>query len=322
MFVLGLQGSPRESGNTALLLSVFMEEAEKLGASTQTLFVDRKNIKPCKELKTCETKGFCPINDDMNHEVYSLLWQADLIIMATPVFFYSVPAQLKSLIDRSQTQWARKYRLKLEDPGRKWRKGFVLALGATRGTNLFEGLNLTAKYFFDAVGAEFKGSLVYRKIENPGDITKHPSAFTEAKEKAQELIKPYQNRKKIFFVSKENACRSQMSQAFAQYYAGDKIEALSFGTSPAEKLNELTVRVMAEKRLDMAFRKTKSIQDYGNITPDIIITMGSDVSYPAIPGAEVIEWDMPDPAVKPVEFIRDLCDEIEKKVKSLITQLQ
>jgi len=123
MFVLGLQGSPRLNGNTSLLLRAFMEEAENLGASTYTVNAYLKNITPCKELKVCETKGFCPIKDDMDNEIYSLFWDADLIVMATPVFFYSVPAQLKALIDRSQNQWARKYKLKLEDPGRKWRKG-------------------------------------------------------------------------------------------------------------------------------------------------------------------------------------------------------
>ena len=237
MFILGLNGSPRQNGNTSALLSVFMEEAEKLGAETHTLIADTKNIKPCKEYKTCESRGYCPIKDDMQEEIYSLLWLADIIVMATPVFFYSAPAQLKALIDRSQTQWARKYRLKIEDPGRKWRSGFMLALGATKGANLFEGLNLTAKYFFDAVGADFRGSLTYRKVEEPGDIVKHPTALKDVREKAGELIKPYQKRKKILFACRENACRSQMSQAFACFHAGDRIEALSAGDGPGKEVS-------------------------------------------------------------------------------------
>ena len=83
MLILGLNGSPRKNGNTSILLSEFMEEAEKLGAVTRTIIADKKNILPCKEYKTCESKGFCPIDDDMENEIYSLLWDADLIVIAT-----------------------------------------------------------------------------------------------------------------------------------------------------------------------------------------------------------------------------------------------
>ncbi len=322
MFILGLQGSPRTQGNTSILLSAFMEEAEKTGALTQTIVPDKKNIKPCREYKKCESAGVCPINDDMESEIYPLLWQADMIIMATPVFFYSVPAQLKALIDRSQTLWARKYRLKLEDPGRKWRSGFMLALGATKGANLFEGLNLTAKYFFDAVGAEYKGNLAYRRIEEKGDIAKHPAALNEAREKARELIEPYQKRKKILFLCKGNSCRSQMSQAFASYHAGDRIEAMGAGDCPAESVSHTMTRVMAEKGVDMAFRKPRSIHEVvKNNTPEIIVTMGCDVSCPIIPGAKVINWDLPDCIGRPVESVREIRDKIEQKVIELVKEL-
>ncbi|MFH0975021.1 MAG: NAD(P)H-dependent oxidoreductase [Spirochaetota bacterium] len=322
MFILGLLGSPRKNGNTSVLLSAFMEEAEKNGAITHTIAVDKKNIIPCKELKVCETQGFCPIYDDMKSEIYPLLWKADLIVMATPVFFYSVPAQLKALIDRSQTQWARKYKLKLDDPGRKWRSGFLLALGATKGENLFEGLNLTAKYFFDAVGANFKGSLVYRQIEEPGDIAKHPGALNEAREKARELIRPYLNRKKLLFVCKDNSFHSQMSEAFTAYYAGSTVEALSAGDNPAESISGNMIQIMAEKGIDMAFRSPKSVQEVlMNNKPDVIVTMGCDVSCPLIPGVKLINWDLPDPAGKSLEFIRELRQNIEKNVIDLIKEL-
>lgn len=322
MFVLGLQGSPRLNGNTSLLLKTFMEEAENLGASTHTVNAYLKNITPCKELKVCETKGLCPINDDMDNEIYSLFWDADLIVMATPVFFYSVPAQLKALIDRSQNQWTRKYKLKLEDPGRKWRKGFVLALGATKGANLFEGINLTSKYFFDAVGADYKGSLTYRKIEDIGDIERHPETLNEARENARTLVGPYLKRKKVLFVCRGNACRSQMSQAFTALYAGNKVEAISGGNKPSGSVSDIMMQVMAEKGIDMAFRKPKPVPAFNyKYSPDVIVTMGCEVSCPVFPGAKTIIWDLPDPAGKPVEFVRSLRDTIEEKVINLIKEL-
>ena len=124
-------------------------------------------------------------------EIYPLLRQADIIVMATPIFFYGPTAQMKALIDRSQALWARKYAHRLTDPGRKWRRGFLLALGATKGKNLFEGVNLTAKYFFDAVGASFEGSIAYKQIEGSGDIKKHPTALSDTKEKARALVAPF-----------------------------------------------------------------------------------------------------------------------------------
>jgi multimeric flavodoxin WrbA len=322
MFVLGIQGSPRKKGNTGFLLSAFMDQARELGAKTDVIEVDKKNVLPCKEYLVCEKKGFCPIDDDMKHEIYSLLWEADVVVTATPIFFYNTPAQLKALIDRCQTLWARKYKLKLEDPGRKWRRGFLLAVGATRGKNLFEGVRLTTKYFMDAVGASFDGSLCYRQIENPGDLEKHPTVLKDVKEAVHGLLKPFVGRKKILFACRENACRSQMASAFAQYVAGDKIEAFSGGTHPAKSIDPVMAKAMAEKGIDMAFRRPKSLEStIFNIQPDIVITMGCEEECSFIPEVKRDDWDLTDPAGKPIEVMRDLCDQIEKRVVKLIGQL-
>ncbi len=318
MFVLGLQGSPRTKGNTSVLLSAYLAEAERLGAQTEHLDVAKKNISPCKECGTCEKKGFCPIEDDMQ-EIYPLLRRADIIVMATPVFFYGPTAQIKALIDRSQALWARRYVHGLIDPGRKWRRGFLLSLGATKGKNLFEGVNLTAKYFFDAVGADFDGGLTYKQIEASGDIEKHPTALTDAREKARALVAPFLKRKKVLFVCRENACRSQMASAFAQFHAGDKIEAESAGSSPAKEINPAMEEVMREKGIDMAFRRTKSIEETARLwKPGLIISMGCKDACPYFPGVLNEEWDLEDPAEKPISFMRDIRDKIENKVRALI----
>jgi arsenate reductase len=319
MFVLGLQGSPRIKGNTSLLLSAFLAEAERLGARTHQVHVARQKISPCLECGTCEKDGFCPIDDDMQ-SIYPLLWQADIIVMATPVFFYGATAQMKALIDRSQALWARRYVHKLADPGRKWRRGFLLSLGATRGKNLFDGVKLTAKYFFDAVGANFEGSLTYRQIEARGDVAGHPTAFNDAKEQARTLVNPLLNRKKVLFACTENACRSQMASAFAQYLAGDGIEAESGGSSPAQEVHPLMAEVIAEKGIDMAFRRPKSLEEAGRRLgkPDLIITMGCGEVCPLFPGVSSQEWDLPDPSGESIAFMRQARDDIEGRVKKLV----
>ena len=321
MFVLGLQGSPRKKGNTSILLSTFLTQAEKLGANTGYLDVPEKNITPCIECGTCGRKGFCPIEDDMQ-EIYPQLRRADIIVMATPVFFYGPTAQMKALIDRSQALWARRYAHKLMDPLSKWRKGLLLALGATKGQNLFEGLNLTAKYFFDALGAGFDGILGYRQIERPGEIKKHPTALTEAKEKAVAMVSPLMKRKRILFVCTENACRSQMASAFAQHLAGDGIEAESAGSVPAQKVNPVMMEVMAEKGIDMAYRKPKSIEDVAaRRKPDQIFSMGCGDICPLFPDASNEIWNLENPAGKSIDFMRRIRDEIEERVKKLVDRL-
>ncbi len=319
MLILGLQGSPRKKGNTDYLLKAFMNEAEKFGAKTHIIEVADKNINPCRGCGYCEKKGKCVIeDDDMAREIYSLLRQADIIVAATPVFFYSATAQLKALMDRSQTLWSRKYKLNLIDPGRKTRQGFLLSVGATKGKNLFDGVQLTAKYFFDAVGADFHGSLTYPRIENKGDLKKHQTVLDDIKEAVDSLLKPFIGRKKILFACIGNTCRSQMAAAFAQYLAGEKIEALSGGSRPELEINPVMVEAMGEKGIDMAFRKTQSLESaISNVKPDMIITMGCGEECPYVPDATVKDWDLPDPAGKPIDFMRTVRDEIEKKVKEL-----
>jgi len=318
MFVLGLQGSPRKKGNTSALISAFLDQAEKFGADTKYIDVPEKKISPCIGCGTCEKKGFCPIKDDMQ-EIYFQIWRADIIVMGTPVFFYGPTAQLKLLIDRSQALWSRRYLHKLMDPLGKWRKGLVLSPGATKGGNLFEGVSLTAKYFFDALGANFEGVVGYRGIEGPGEIKEHPTALDDVKEKASVMVSELMKRKRILFICIENACRSQMATAFAQHMAGDIIEAESAGSAPAREINPVVMEVMAEKGIDMAYRRPKSMEKaVTHFRPDLIVSMGCGEECPLLPGVLNEEWGLEDPADKPVEFVRRIRDEIEKRVRELV----
>jgi protein-tyrosine-phosphatase len=231
-------------------------------------------------------------------------------------------AQLKAVVDRCQTFWARKYKLKLSDPAKKTKRGFFLSVGATKGKNLFEGLQLTAQYFFDAIDARFEGSLTYRGIEGPKDMAKHPNVLEDVEKAVAELIKPLLGRKKILFACRENACRSQMASAFAQYLAGEKFEVLNGGSEPADKINPDMIKVMHEKGIDMAFRSPQSIEAaISNNSPEVIVTMGCGEECPFVPGAQMLDWDLPDPAGKPLDFMRQVRDEIENRVKNLIKEL-
>ena len=177
MKILGIMGSPRIKGNTDLLLDEALRGAREEGAEVEKLAVDKLKIAPCKEYYGCLKDGNCVIRDDMD-AVYLKLLEADGIIVASPMFFYGISAQLKALIDRCQALWARRYVLKtLAESGKK---GAFIGVGATRGQHLFEGSILTIKYFFQAFGMKYVDELLVRGVDKKGEIKEHPTALAEA----------------------------------------------------------------------------------------------------------------------------------------------
>jgi multimeric flavodoxin WrbA/protein-tyrosine-phosphatase len=322
MLILGLQGSPRKKGNTNFLLTTFLQAAEQRGAATRIISVAERNILPCKEYVVCEKKGTCPIDDDMPGEIYGLLRQAEVVVLASPIFFYNMTSQLKALVDRCQVFWARKYRLKLGDPLKATRRGYLLSVAATRGKTLFDGLQLTTKYFFDAIDARFEGSLVYRGIEGPKDMAHHPTLRQDVDQAVESLMAPYTDRKKVLFLCRENACRSQMAGAFAQHLAADRLDVSTGGSQPAQKINADMAAVMAEKKIDMAFRTPQNIEAaLAGSGADAVVTMGCGEQCPMVPGALHENWDLPDPAGQPIAVMREVRDAIEARVRQLIATL-
>ena len=186
MKVLGIMGSPRPGGNTDLLLDEALRGAESQGAQAEKLVVDELKISPCKEHYGCLRDGNCVIRDDMEG-VYPRLLGADVVIVASPIFFYSLPGQLKSFIDRCQVTWVRKYVLKqaLGSPGRR---GAFIGVGATRGTRLFDGSVLVVKYFFSAIGVSYSDELLVRGVDQKAEIKGHPTALKDAFELGKRLV--------------------------------------------------------------------------------------------------------------------------------------
>lgn len=187
MKVLGIMGSPRINGNTDLLLDEALEGARSQPAEVEKIIVDKLKIAPCREYYGCLRDGNCVIRDDMD-DIYPKLVAADAVIVASPVFFYAVSAQLKALIDRCQALWARKYVLKTL--GGPLRRGAFIAVGATRGERLFEGPVLTVRYFFKAINAEYADELLVRGIDERGEIKEHPTALAGAYELGKRLVMP------------------------------------------------------------------------------------------------------------------------------------
>ncbi len=178
--VLAVQGSPRRGGNTDLLLKELIRGCREAGAEAEEIFLRDLKISPCLEIYACLKDGNCPIRDDMK-SLYPKLVEADVVVVASPIFFYSVSAHLKAMIDRCQALWARKYALKQTiSPGKPDREGVFVAVGGSRGNKIFDGPLLTMKYFFDALDMKFQRSLLIKEVDAKGAILNHPTAMAEA----------------------------------------------------------------------------------------------------------------------------------------------
>lgn len=102
--VLILSGSPRKGGNSDLLCDEFMRGAIKAGHEVEKIRVQEKKIACCTACYACRDTGICAIKDDMAELIQKMI-DCDVMVLASPVYFYSVDAQLKAVIDRSVCRW-------------------------------------------------------------------------------------------------------------------------------------------------------------------------------------------------------------------------
>ena len=170
--VLGLAGSPRRGGNTDRLLDAFLSGARKAGADTSTLRLTSLRIAPCDDCGGCAQDGRCIIKDDFQATSERII-TADVIVLSAPLYFAALPAQAKCLVDRSQCQWVRKYRLHtalpLSHSGHARRRGFFLSAAGDRHAN-FEGIRRTMRYFFNVYEADYVGELLVGGVDGKGVI--------------------------------------------------------------------------------------------------------------------------------------------------------
>ncbi len=127
--------------------------------------------------------------------------------------------------------------------------------------------------------------------------------------------------KRVLFVCVHNAGRSQMAAGFMEKLGGGKIEVLSAGSAPKDSINPVAVEAMAEKGIDIANRKPKILSTEAVQASDVVITMGCGDTCPFFPGKRYEDWVLDDPAGKPIEEVRVIRDEIEKRVHTLVTEL-
>lgn len=188
MKVIAFLGSPRKDGNTELLLKEAIRGVEESGFTVQVFNLNLMNILPCQNCGGCDDTGIC-INEDDMVQIYDVIRTSDRIILASPIFFFSLSAQAKVMIDRCQAFWCEKYLLKKPiHEGLHKRKGLLLLVAGMKKETGIECAKVTANAFFRTISIQEYETLGYTGVDAKGDILKHPTAFKEAYEAGLRLV--------------------------------------------------------------------------------------------------------------------------------------
>lgn len=191
--VLGLAGSPEIGGNTELLLDKTLEGCKSWKeVNVEKIVVSKLNIKPCVSCRSCEKTGMCKTRDDMQ-VVYSKLASANRIVVASPVYFMGVTAQLKCLIDRCQVLWARKFLINENQSNHdqnKSKKGVLISTCGNKNPDMFEGVAKTVKSFFVTCDFEYDEDsfMLFCGLEEKTAILNYPDYLKTAFETGKKLI--------------------------------------------------------------------------------------------------------------------------------------
>ncbi|MFD4598230.1 arsenate reductase ArsC [Streptomyces sp. NPDC058464] len=132
---------------------------------------------------------------------------------------------------------------------------------------------------------------------------------------------PAADRPSVLFVCVHNAGRSQMAAAFLTHLAGDAVEVRSAGSAPADAVNPAVVEAMGEVGIDVSAETPKILTTEAVRASDVVITMGCGDTCPVFPGRTYLDWKLDDPAGQGVDAVRPIRDEIETRIRGLLTDL-
>jgi len=129
------------------------------------------------------------------------------------------------------------------------------------------------------------------------------------------------HRPEVLFLCVHNAGRSQMAAAFARQIGAGRVIVYSAGSAPGETLNPAVVEVMRERGIDITGERPQKLTDEMALSADVVVTMGCGDACPVYPGKRYVDWELSDPAGKPLDEVRPIRDDIERRVQHLIDTL-
>ncbi|MDD5084966.1 MAG: flavodoxin family protein [Candidatus Omnitrophica bacterium] len=177
MRVLAICGSPRKRGNSDYLLDEALKALEVYRVPYEKIYIADHAIYPCNACYGCLKNGRCIIRDDFA-KIYAKIEKCTHLLIAAPIFFYSVPAQLKAFIDRFQALYVRYFVLRKKKPPQK--KGYFFSVSASTQRDVFTGAFKTMDFFLRCINARIEAKLCVRGIEEKGDILRHTRALKQA----------------------------------------------------------------------------------------------------------------------------------------------
>ena len=174
MKVLGINGSPRIGGNTDILLEKALEGAASGGAETEKIVLNELRIAPCQEqeYENINDEGLSVVDDDIQI-IFRKIEEADALILASPIFFGSLSAQTKTMIDRFQCVWLAKNMLKKDvfSPGKT---GGFICVEATLREDFFDNARSIVRHFFATIGVSYRGEAFCPGLDKKGKVLEHP----------------------------------------------------------------------------------------------------------------------------------------------------
>jgi len=180
--IIGISGSPRKDGFTDALLTEALDGARSAGAVTEKIILSELNLRPCQYCPDTSDTGRCVVEDDMQ-AIYGKFNSANGFVIASPIFFGTLSAQLKIMIDRFQTAWVAKYILKKEPPYKERRKGIFLCAAGQDRREYFENAKQIIKIFFATLDIDYAGELFFGGTNiRKTDSAEARAAFKEARE--------------------------------------------------------------------------------------------------------------------------------------------
>ena len=125
----------------------------------------------------------------------------------------------------------------------------------------------------------------------------------------------------VLFLCTHNAGRSVAARVLLDHYAHGRVEVLSAGSEPGERINPAVVAILTERGLDTTREFPKPITDGIARAADVVVTMGCGDACPVYPGKRYLDWELQDPAGLPVDEVRPIVDEIDGRVRKLLAEL-
>lgn len=182
-------GSPCADGNTAALLEAVLEGAREAGAQVERIDLGDVRIDPCDACRECDTSGACAHSGDDMRMIYGKIREVDALVLASPIFFMGVSAQLKAVIDRCQCFWIERFVLKRRPyEGRRHPKGLFVSTAGSAKPEVFEPAIHCVKALFIALDYNYAGEILLSNTDATDIAKRRRTVLEHAHEAGTKLV--------------------------------------------------------------------------------------------------------------------------------------